>query len=162
MTHPLLRRPYALALGTFRRLPPPVRRSLVRAGTPSFTVGAVAVIRHDNQVLFLRQPHREGWSLPGGLLDRGESAHEAVVREVREETGLQITVGVPSTCKVNPRVRRVDVIYVIDLDERPAVLPGGEAQDYAWLALPDLDEADEPTREIVATVVGLEPPTTSW
>lgn len=141
---------YTLALGVFRRLPAPLRRQLVRAGTPGFTVGAVCALAHGEQLLFLRQPHREGWSLPGGLLDRGESAADAVVREVREETGLDVEVGLPVTTQVNARVRRVDVIYRIDVEDPPQVSPGGEARDARWLHPQEVvDGADAPTREIL-------------
>ncbi|HEX6254254.1 MAG TPA: NUDIX domain-containing protein [Euzebyales bacterium] len=143
-------RAYTVVLTVFRRLPPPVRRMLVRSGTPSFTVGAVCAIDHDGRYLVLRQPHRPGWSLPGGLLDRGESAAEGVEREVREETGLRVEVGLPLSVKVNARVRRVDVIYRIAVDERPSVIVGGEAREASWLP-PDqvLVGADGPTREIM-------------
>lgn len=141
---------YSAALRTFRQLPPPLRRQLVRAGTPGFTVGAVCAVAHGDRLLFLRQPHREGWSLPGGLLDRGESAQEAVIRELREETGLDVEVGLPLTTQVNPRVRRVDVIYRISVDSPPPVTPGGEAREARWLRPEEvLDGADGPTREIL-------------
>ncbi|MFZ5870723.1 MAG: NUDIX hydrolase [Actinomycetota bacterium] len=147
----LRRRAYTAALVAFRRLPAVVRRSLVSAGTPGFTVGAVCALEHGDHMLFLRQPHRAGWSLPGGLLGRGESPREAVVREVREETGLEVEVGLPVTTHVNARVRRVDVIYAISVPSRPEVSPGGEAKDARWL-LPEevLPDADGPTREILA------------
>jgi ADP-ribose pyrophosphatase YjhB (NUDIX family) len=144
------RRGYTAALLAFRRSPAPVRRALVRAATPGFTVGAVVAVQHGDTVLFLRQPHREGWSLPGGLLDRGESAAAAVVREVREETGLRIEVGLPLTCQVNSPLRRVDVIYRIEVDHRPEVRVGGEAKASAWYRLDQIPSADGPTHEIVA------------
>ena len=151
MTGPtgLRARVYAVVLTVFRWLPGPVRRVLVRAGTPSFTVGAVCVIDHRGTYLMLRQPHRPGWSLPGGLCDRGESAAQAVTREVREETGLRIEVGLPVTVQVNGRVRRVDVVYRIRVDDRPAVVAGGEAIQARWLPpVRALEGADEPTREV--------------
>lgn len=144
-------RAYMLALTVFRLLPGPVRRGLVRAGTPHFTVGAVCAIEHDGTLLALRQPHRPGWSLPGGLLDHGESSAEGVVREVREETGLRIEVGLPLSVLVNGPLRRVDVVYRIRVDRRPAAEPGGEATEVGWLPLARITEgADGPTRDIIS------------
>ncbi len=143
------RRGYTAALLAFRKMPAPVRRSMVRAGTPSFTVGAVVAIEHGDRVLFLRQPHRLGWSLPGGLLDRGERPAQGVAREVFEETGLRIEVGLPVTCMVNARVRRVDVIYRLEVDHEPEVRVGGEAKDHRWMRVDELPDADGPTREIL-------------
>jgi 8-oxo-dGTP diphosphatase len=146
----LQQRAYTALLTVFRWLPGVVRRTLVRAGTPSFTVGAVCAIYHDGTYLVLRQPHRQGWSLPGGLLNRGESASEGVEREVREETGLRVKVGLPLTVQVNGRVRRVDVVYRIRVDARPDVVVGGEATAARWLpAVHVVDGADDPTREIM-------------
>ncbi len=143
------RRGYTAALLGFRHLPAPVRRTMVRAGTPGFTVGAVVAIECGDEILFLRQPHRAGWSLPGGLLGRGERPGEAVVREVQEETGLTIEVGLPLTCQVNARVRRVDVIYRLLVDHKPPVRVGGEAKDHRWMRLDELPEADASTQEIL-------------
>jgi ADP-ribose pyrophosphatase YjhB (NUDIX family) len=147
------RRLYTAALVAFRRLPAPARRALVRAGTPSFTVGAVCVLEHEGAVLVLRQPHRLGWSLPGGLLDRGEDPQTGVQREVREETGLVVEVGLPVVTQVNAALRRVDVVYRVEVASRPRVAPGGEATDAAWLRPEEVTaDADGPTREILAVL----------
>jgi 8-oxo-dGTP pyrophosphatase MutT (NUDIX family) len=149
-TAPVRRRPiYLFALRVFRRLPAPVRRLVVRAGTPSFTVGAVCLLERDGRLLMLRQPHREGWSLPGGLLDRGESAAQAVQRELREELGLRIQVGRPVTVVVDAPLRRVDVIYRVQVDREVGERVGGEATSARWLHPEEVDEMDWPTRQIL-------------
>jgi len=54
-------------------------------------VGVGAVVVDQGRVLLVRrgtEPLRGEWSLPGGLLEVGESLNAGVVREVREETGL--------------------------------------------------------------------------
>ncbi|MGA3134611.1 MAG: NUDIX hydrolase [Terracidiphilus sp.] len=54
-------------------------------------VGVGAVVVDEGRVLLVRrgsEPLRGQWSLPGGLLELGESLTNGVVREVREETGL--------------------------------------------------------------------------
>jgi ADP-ribose pyrophosphatase YjhB (NUDIX family) len=56
-------------------------------------VGVGAVIVHECRVLLVRrgtEPTRGRWSIPGGLIEIGEPLSEAVIREVREETGLQV------------------------------------------------------------------------
>src|SRR5579863_8666472 len=54
-------------------------------------VGVGAVVVHEGRVLVARRgnpPLKGHWTLPGGVLELGESLAEGLVREVREETGL--------------------------------------------------------------------------
>src|SRR5271163_1928259 len=56
-------------------------------------VGVGAVIVHQGRVLLVRrgtEPMRGRWSIPGGLIELGESLDEGLIREVKEETGLLV------------------------------------------------------------------------
>jgi 8-oxo-dGTP diphosphatase len=56
-------------------------------------VGVGVIVSKDQQVLLLRRRNVHGagtWSTPGGHLDFGESPEQCAVREVKEETGLDI------------------------------------------------------------------------
>jgi 8-oxo-dGTP diphosphatase len=59
-------------------------------------VGVGAVIVRDGQVLIVKrryEPLAGHWSLPGGTLELGETLEAGVIREMREETGLDVDVG---------------------------------------------------------------------
>jgi mutator protein MutT len=58
-------------------------------------VGVGAVIVDEGRVLLARrgnEPMKGHWTLPGGLLELGETLSDGVMREVREETGLTVEV----------------------------------------------------------------------
>jgi 8-oxo-dGTP diphosphatase len=58
--------------------------------------GVSGLVVRDGKVLLIRrgkQPFLDHWSLPGGGVEPGETLREAVKREVREETGLEVEVG---------------------------------------------------------------------
>jgi len=58
-------------------------------------VGVGAVIVHDGKVLLVqrgREPMKGHWTLPGGVLEVGESLARGVAREIREETSLEVEV----------------------------------------------------------------------
>jgi len=58
-------------------------------------VGVGAVIFKGEEVLLVRrgqEPARDAWSLPGGVVEVGESLKEAVGREIKEETGLSVHI----------------------------------------------------------------------
>lgn len=64
--------------------------------SPSPVLGVAGVIWNDRrQVLLIRrtkEPRKGQWSLPGGKVEFGESLEGALCREIREETGLEVTL----------------------------------------------------------------------
>ena len=63
---------------------------------------AVAVVATDDgKILMVKRaidPMMGRWSLPAGYVDRGEAVEEAAIREVREETGVEVQSGLPAGC----------------------------------------------------------------
>jgi len=55
------------------------------------TIRTYAVVKHEGKILLTKQ--WDGYSLPGGGVENGETLEETVVREVQEETGLTIKAG---------------------------------------------------------------------
>jgi 8-oxo-dGTP pyrophosphatase MutT (NUDIX family) len=52
--------------------------------------GQALVVDHEGRILMQRRADSGNWSLPGGVMELGETLGQAVVREVREETGLDV------------------------------------------------------------------------
>ncbi|SMC23944.1 8-oxo-dGTP diphosphatase [Desulfacinum hydrothermale DSM 13146] len=64
--------------------------SVARQRNPSLAVDVI--IRVDTRVVLIeRKNPPAGWALPGGFVDYGESLEQAAMREVAEETGLELS-----------------------------------------------------------------------
>lgn len=115
-------------------------------------VGVGAVIIRDGRILLERRrndPGKGKWSIPGGIVELGESTEEAVMREVKEETGLDVD---------NPEL--IDVVNNVTGDEKGRIeyhfviidysvrLKGGkpkassDAEELKWVPLENVEEYD--------------------
>lgn len=64
------------------------------AGPHKTVVAALVFIQQGETLLLVKQDYGLGyWSLPGGVMEAGESIDQAAMREVKEETGLEIRLG---------------------------------------------------------------------
>jgi mutator protein MutT len=111
-------------------------------------IGVGAVILDGARVLLVRRAHeplKGEWSLPGGAVELGETLAEALVREVREETGLEIRVG--PVVEVVDRVHRTGAgrveyhFVIVDYLCAPTggqLAAASDADGACWAALDDL------------------------
>lgn len=111
-------------------------------------LGVGAVIVEKDQVLVVRRanpPLQGEWSIPGGLVDTGETTREAVIREIREETSL--TIEPIELVEVFERIlrdadSRVQYHFVVidylcrRLCGEP--IPGSDVNEICWAKLEDL------------------------
>lgn len=74
-------------------------------------------------VLIQRKYPPHGWALPGGFVDYGESLEEAAVREVKEETSLDVQLKYQmhtySDPKRDPRKHTITTVYVANAQGKP-------------------------------------------
>jgi 8-oxo-dGTP diphosphatase len=62
------------------------------AASATFRIGVYAIILGEGTVLLAHRRDIDWWNLPGGGMEIGETVEEAMCREVREETGLEVEV----------------------------------------------------------------------
>lgn len=112
-------------------------------------VGVGAVVWNGRQVLLERRarPPAQGlWSLPGGLIEVGETAELAVQREVREECNVEVSVGPllglfqPVQHDPDGRIRYHFVVLDFLAHYRAGELRAGDdAADLSWATPDELD-----------------------
>jgi len=133
---------------------------------PIVGVGAVIVDR-GRSVLVRRatEPLRGEWSIPGGVLEIGETLRAGAEREALEETGLVVKAG--EVLGVFDRVvpgedgrTRFHYVLIDFLCERISgeLRAGGDAADARWVTLDDLQTIDiaEPAAGLIRRALGAE------
>ncbi|HKS44258.1 MAG TPA: NUDIX hydrolase [Amycolatopsis sp.] len=99
---------------------------------PVRCVGAIT-FDGSGRLLLIKRGHEPGrglWSLPGGRVERGETDRDAVVRELREETGLDVH----PTALAGMVVRGQYEIFDYLCEVRGGTLcPGDDADDARWV-----------------------------
>jgi ADP-ribose pyrophosphatase YjhB (NUDIX family) len=119
-------------------------------------VGVGAIVLHGGRVLLVRrgQPPALGlWSVPGGLVDLGETTVQAARREVEEECGLKVRI--VELAGVLDRVTRDDdgrvryhwvlVDYLAVPESDDVITAGSDAAEVRWVTIDDVEQL--PTTE---------------
>jgi 8-oxo-dGTP diphosphatase len=112
-----------------------------------YRISAKALVLNETRDKFLIVKEEDGrWDMPGGGIDWGESAHEALKREIDEEMGLK-TISIskqPSyfyTCKNSRDVRLSSILYETVLESLDFV-PSKECMEVKFVNVKELDELD--------------------
>ncbi|WP_046175611.1 NUDIX domain-containing protein [Domibacillus indicus] len=87
------------------------------------------------------------WSLPAGFVDAGETADEAAVREVKEETGIEAAVcgvaGIRSGVIQNDISDTMIIFHMSLTEEKEPKANEGELLDACWMPPSELEESPE-------------------
>ena len=104
----------------------------------------VLPVREDGRIVLVRRVDSDRWVLPGGLMDWGETVEEAGLRELVEETGLEVVstgrlVGVYSAPERDPRAHSITIVFAASVTGTPSIgdpLEISEIQAFAPAELP--------------------------
>jgi 8-oxo-dGTP diphosphatase len=132
---------------------------------PAHPLVGVGALIHDREgrVLLIKrrfEPNKGRWSLPGGLLETGETLLEAGRREVREEVGVEIEVEglfqvseeIVRDAEGKTRFHFVLVDFLASLNpEGATIVLNGESESFIWSKAEDIRglEVSENTKRIV-------------
>jgi 8-oxo-dGTP diphosphatase len=131
----------------------PTARSLLAAG---------ALFVDDQQRLLLVKPtYKDHWEIPGGYVEAGEAPRDACRRELKEELGLDVSVGELISVDWAPHPRDGDkVLFIFDGGDLQSEhldkvrFADGEISDYSFVSAADLDAYTVPrlSRRLRATL----------
>ncbi|MFE2613977.1 NUDIX domain-containing protein [Micromonospora chalcea] len=149
----------AIGYQIFYRLPVPLRRRLVRLVVPKYVVGAVTLVRDAEatgagRILLLRQPPGYSWTLPAGLLQRGEAPVVGAARELYEESGVRLSPDALRPAVPNAVVHAKGWVDVVLEAEVPASrtelkVDGAEVFEAAFHPLDDLPRLSRATANLL-------------
>jgi len=146
----------------WRRRIEPFTRPLVYAFfrfKRGLTLGVRAVVTDEaGKVLLIQHTYIKGWYLPGGGVERGETAETAVIRELAEEAGVRalsrpVLVSAHSNEVLHPGDHVL--VYRVESWEPCPSNSAGEIHDVGWFAPEDLpEETTKATRRRIAEALG--------
>ena len=120
----------------------------------------------EGRIFLVRHTYVPGWYLPGGGVEPGESALEALEKELREEGNLVMT-GEPELFRVyhNTRITPRDhvILYRVTVEQTAPRLPDREIAECGFFALDALPEdCTQATLNRLAELSGRKKPTARW
>lgn len=100
-----------------------------------------AVVFHEiggvMRFLLIKNKRSAHWSFPKGHVERGESDEQAAVREVKEETGIDICIvdgfKAKSEYSIQRKIEKVVYIYAATCESTRTTIQEEEIEDYLWL-----------------------------
>lgn len=109
-----------------------------------FTIGVFAIIFDDkNRILFCHRTDYDMWNLPGGRLEKNETPWEGVVREVKEETGLDVEIDRLTGIYSKPHENDIVVQFVCKVI-RGKIKINSEADKIKYFAFKDIPRNTAP------------------
>ena len=114
---------------------------------PAVTADCVVFAYNGGQLNVLliergNDPYKGFWAFPGGFMNMDETAEECALRELNEETGLEIShiheIGSFSTVDRDPRGRVVTIAFYTLLKQKAEVLGGDDAAKARWWAVDEV------------------------
>ena len=131
---------------------------------PAVTADCIVFVcqNEKTQVLLIKrgsEPCKDMWALPGGFMNIDESAEEAAIRELKEETGIDVKevtqVGAYSKVDRDPRERVITIAFYTVIDNPVKAVGQDDAKQAEWFTLDNLPTLAFDHSEILSAAIGM-------
>lgn len=119
---------------------------------PALTADMIVIklgINEDYKVLLIKRKHspfKDFWALPGGFMEETETLKECAIRELREETGIDvdycILVDILDGILRDPRGRVISAVYKCYVPQNTKVVASDDAVDYGWFSADEVEQLE--------------------
>ena len=130
---------------------------------PAVTADCVVITKEaDPKVLLIQrggEPFNGCWAFPGGFMNMDETTEQCAIRELEEETGLQVSnvilIGAYSKVDRDPRGRTISVAYLAIVDSPLEVTGQDDAAKAEWWPLSALPQLAFDHEEIMQDAIAV-------
>lgn len=124
---------------------------------PAVTADAVVITKKPiPKVLLIErgdEPFKGHWAFPGGFMNMDETTEACAIRELKEETGLELDnpkqIGTYSEIDRDPRGRTISVVYLFEIESEREVTGQDDAAKAQWWDIKNLPELAFDHKEIL-------------
>jgi ADP-ribose pyrophosphatase YjhB (NUDIX family) len=103
------------------------------------SISVAAVVEREGKILLIRG-ERRGWEMPGGGVEENEPLHHALVREVMEETGIEILPITPIVVSQNQATGVVSILWLAKFVRGEPMANPPESLEVAWVSTQGIEK----------------------
>lgn len=131
------------------KTPPFLRLKIIRSTQKKFTVSVAAIIfNNKGELLLLNHILRPkfNWGIPGGFINHGEQPEDALRRELREETGIELEK--VRMIRVRTINRHIEILFQAE-GKGKAEVKSHEISDVGWFRADNLPERLSEVQKVI-------------
>lgn len=101
----------------------------------------IGIVKRDNKVLIVKRKQKEGdlfWQFPGGGIEENEDCKSAVIREIREETGIKVSIIKCLGSRIHPNTKKPISYWACSYTSGNIVVSDDDLDEAIWVDIDDV------------------------
>lgn len=103
----------------------------------------IGIVQKEGNVLIVKRKNKEGellWQFPGGKVEQNETVEEAVVREIKEETNLKVSIDTLIGQRIHPYTKKTMAYFGLNYISEEVLIAEAELDEYMWVKPDELEK----------------------